>query len=154
MKMSRDQLKLLVKECLIELLNEGLGAVTMSSQPKARQPIIGISEQRRRQKKDYDPRLDTPVNHGRSPTTALKDAIRREAGGNPIMESIFEDTASTTLPAMLAAGDSGGGTAAPRSLAQQELFNGSPEQVFGEETASRWADLAFLDTPGKLKKSA
>lgn len=156
MKMSRDQLKALIKECLLELLSEGLGDVArLPARPEPippKIPIVGMSEQRlrRRVKQDYDPRLDTPIGN-RTPTMALKDAIKREAGGNPIMESIFADTARTTLPSQLAAGDSGGtgGGVAPIGPAQKEKFAGTPEQVFGEETASRWADLAFMNAPAK-----
>ncbi len=152
--MKRSDLKLLVKECLLELLSEGLGDVSAPRRREptsSRMPIAGTTEQRsRRARQDYDPRLDTPVGPGRSPTTALKDAIKREAGGNPIMESIFADTARTTLPQQLAAGDSGGGgQVAPGGPAQQEQFNGDPEQVFGEDVASRWANLAFMDAPSK-----
>ena len=157
MKMSRDQLKALVKECLLELLSEGLGDVSRMPARREpippRMPIAGVSEQRSRARprQDYDPRLDTPIGPGRQPTNALKDAIKREAGGNPIMESIFADTARTTLPAQLQAGDTGGmgGGVAPSGPAQEEKFVGTPEQVFGEETASRWADLAFMDAPAK-----
>lgn len=149
MKVSRDQLKLLVKECLLELLTEGLGNVDVSAGKRVEPRILGTtSEVRTRNRPAFDPRLDTPATAVRSPTTALKDAIKREAGGNPIMESIFADTARTTLPTQMAHGDSGHGAAAG-GLTQQEQFNGSPEQVFGEDTASRWANLAFMDTPAK-----
>lgn len=148
MKMSREQVKALVKECLLELLSEGLGNVSHLAR---RDPvaIAGVAESlNRRNKPQFDPRLDTPVGSGRQPTNALKDAIKRESGGNAIMESIFADTARTTLPAQLAAGDSGS-SVAPQALAQEEKFAGTPEQVFGEETASRWANLAFMDSPSK-----
>lgn len=164
MKMSREQLKALVKECLLELLSEGLGDVTMPARRETqlpRVPIAGRALESRarvpRGKPDFDPRLDTPVGGGRQPTDALKQAIKQNAGGNPIMESIFADTARTTLPAQLAHGDVGSlpqadgsmSTGAPQGPSQQEQFNGSPEQVFGEESASRWASLAFMDSPSK-----
>lgn len=167
MKMSREQLKALVKECLLELLSEGLGDVGSVSRPARREPvpprvpISGVAEGRQRggQRKapEFDPRLDTPIGGGRQPTDALKRAIKQNAGGNPIMESIFADTARTTLPAQLAHGDVGAlpqpdgsmSSGAPQGPAQQEQFNGSPEQVFGEESASRWASLAFMDAPAK-----
>lgn len=147
MKMSRDQLKAIVKECLLEILSEGIGDT--SSLPQRRAPVAGFSESRRRnQKQDYDPRLDTPVGN-RRPTAALENAIKREAGGNPIMESIFADTARTTLPSQMAAGDggpNGGGGGKPQL---QEQFSGEPEEVFGEDVTSRWANLAFMDGPNK-----
>ena len=150
MKMSRQQLKAIVKECLLEILSEGLGDATPISAMSRRPQISGIAEQRRRNaKQDYDPRLDTPI-HGRTATAALRENIKRQAGGNPIMESIFEDTARTTLPSQLAAGDNGGfegGGAGKPQL--QEQFTGEVEDVFGEETASRWANLAFAEGPSK-----
>lgn len=158
MKMSRDQLKALVKECLLEILSEGLGDVSVPARRdpiSPRSAIAGVAESRSRKKPDFDPRLDTPVGPGRTPTAALKEAIKRNAGGNPVMESIFADTARTTLQAQLAHGDtgqlpSGGGSmSAPAGPIQEEKFNGTPEQVFGEETASRWASLAFMDGPSK-----
>ncbi len=152
MKMSRDQLKAIVKECLLEILSEGLGDNSLLSQ--RRSTTTGFVENRvRRPRRDYDPRLDTPVGGGRAPTMALKDAIKREAGGNPIMESIFADTARTTLPSQLAAGDNGpvleGGSGGLGKPVQQEQFNGNPEDVFGDDVASRWANLAFAEPASK-----
>lgn len=167
MKMSREQLKALVKECLLELLSEGLGDVTAPARREPippRVPIAGRATEARarpspsaRRAPEFDPRLDTPLGNGRQPTAALKAAIKQNAGGNPIMESIFADTARTTLPAQLAHGDVGAlpqpdgsvSSGAPQGPSQQEQFNGTPEQVFGEESASRWASLAFMDAPAK-----
>lgn len=133
--MSRDQLKEIVKECLVEILSEGVGNAG-NLLTSRRSPV---TEQRtRRPRQDYDPRLDSPVNGNRQPTSALKDAIKREAGGNPIMESIFADTARTTLPSQMA-GENG----SPGS--QTEQFSGEPDEVFGEEVSSRWANLAFMN---------
>jgi hypothetical protein len=157
MKISRDQLKALVKECLVEILNEGLAGGQPIRTTMPQRPIAGVSEQRSvRRKPAFDPSLDRPVTTGRTPTHHLKEAVKREAGGNPIMEAIFADTARTTLPSMLAVGDSNAmpepGSTGGGGLVQQEQFHGTPEQVFGEETAGRWADLAFAEpTP---KKSA
>lgn len=154
MKMSRDQLKALVKQCLVELLMEGLGDVPVEAPPTRLPPLRpGVAEGRRRpDRRAHDPALDTPVSQGRAPTTALREAVRREAGGNPLMEAIFADTARTTLPSMLSHGDVGTpapGNGSGPSITQQEQFNGRPEEVFGEENAARWADLAFMEGPTK-----
>jgi len=71
----------------------------------------------------------------------MQETIKRESGGNPIMADIFKDTAMTTLPTMQAHGDTGASAGSAPML--QEQFNGNPEDVFGEETAGRWANLAF-----------
>lgn len=152
MKMTRQALKALVKEALVEILQEGLGNHLAVSAPQSRQ---NLGEQRRIQPRPtahsrFNPALDTPVNGSRRPTSALGEAVTREAAGNPIMESIFADTARTTLPTMIANGDSGGqgGSSSPGPT-QQEQFHGAPEEVFGEEVASRWANLAFTDPQAK-----
>lgn len=164
MKMTREQLKAFVKECLLELLSEGLGDVSHLSARResisTRAPISGVVESRNRVRRasDYDPRFDTPVGTGRRPTDALKAAVKENAQGNPVMESIFADTARTTLASQLAHGDigtpspgAGGSGGAPQGPVQQEQFSGSPEQVFGEESVSRWANLAFMDVSANKK---
>lgn len=152
MKMSRNQLKALVKECLIELLSEGLGAGAMiaPSRPQAvdeSRVHNNRSIQARRQRDRFDPALDTPIGK----TAALKNAIKTSAGGNQLMESILADTAATTLQEQFSHGDVNpvpSGASVPVQP-QQEQFAGRPEDVFGEESASKWAALAFMDVPGK-----
>lgn len=157
MKTSREQLKAIVRELLVEVLNEGLGSLQApvgrpSPPAPGRMPIVGVAEQRTvRRKPAFDPRLDTPLAGDRVPTPALRETIKREAGGSALMADILADTAVTTLPTQLAHGDSGTpspGAAPP--LQQVEHFHGAPEEVFGDG-ASRWADLAFMEPK---KKSA
>lgn len=149
MKASREQLKSLVKELLLEVLQEGLGA-----QPVAARPSIPVVERRQR----FDPRLDTPLAGGRRPTASLRETIRREAGGSAVMAAILSDTAETTLPTQLSHGDSMGvpSEGGPRPISrhsapvQQEQFHGDPADIFGAAAEQRadgsslWADLAFM----------
>lgn len=141
-----------MKEILIEILSEGLGNV-----PTRKPQVAGISttESKRRPagRAQFDPRLDTPIGN-RQATDALKEAVRREAGGDPVMASILADTAMTTLPTQLSHGDSMGSGApsfAP-AIGQQEQFHGEVADVFGDAAASRddgmshWADLAFMQS--------
>lgn len=69
------------------------------------------------------------------------------------MESIFADTARTTLAEQLSAGDTDAmpnpGSSGGGNVAFREKINGTPEEVFGEEATSRWANLAFMDVPAK-----
>lgn len=150
MALTRSELKTLIKGLLIEVLTEGLGDMSgVVPRPSATtQGRAQVTEARRR-KPAFDARLDTPVRSGQSDD--LTTAIRRNAGGNPIMEGIFADTASRTLPTLMAndpqLGQSSmpdeGAAPARRGIAQVEQINGTPEDIFGEETAGRWADLAF-----------
>lgn len=169
MKASRDQLKALMKELLLEILSEGLpiaqpGMVRMPVPPSPGRPPIQTERRlgNGRRSPQFDPRLDTPVG-GRTPTDHLKETIRRESGGNPIMADILADTAMTTLPSQLSQGDSMGqpmaGGPMPMSRDhvpnQQEQFHGDPAEIFGmggemrADGSSHWADLAFMGTGKK-----
>lgn len=148
MKTSREQLKALIKELLVEVLAEGLGQQVRPSVGTVGQQAV--SETRRRtsavnhsRPRQFDPNLDTPVVKLKD---HIADAVRREAGGNPLMANILADTARTTLPTMMEHGrqDTGAGQ---HRIVQQEQINGTPEEVFGEEVASKWADLAFAQVP-------
>jgi hypothetical protein len=144
MKTSRVQLKAIIKEIMVEILSEGLGSMAPAASV-SHSRITG--EQRTRPRAAaFDPRLDTPLGSGRA-SASLKEAIKLESGGNPIMADIFADTARTTLPTQLANGDRMG--AAPMGHtphspgAGQEQFSGDPNEVFGE-ASNHWADLAFM----------
>lgn len=165
MALTRSELKLLIKDILVEILSEGLGNVQAAASrpiPPGRAPIQGTMREARqngngRRKPDFDARLDTPMAGGRKPTEMLREQIKANSGGNPVMAAILADTAMTTLPKLV--GDRKLGSAALEEgaaaaqggagIQQVEQINGTPEQVFGEETASRWADLAFA-APKKL----
>lgn len=154
MKTSRDELKGIVRELLLELLSEGLGNAVPRPSATGRPAVPGtVREQRTangRRAPAFDPRLDTPLVGGRQPTAALRETIKRESGGNPLMADLLADTAVTTLPAQLSHGDTGTPSpgAAPSGPSQQEQFHGAPEEVFGD-SASRWADLAFMEPKKK-----
>lgn len=153
MKISRDHLKDLIKECLVEILSEGLGSAgPLLAAASPNRSIRGVSEARAREaharrRPAHDPNLDTPIGKGRI-TSALTDAIRESSGGNQTMAAIFADTARTTLSHQIAAGDKGSGQSNP-SVSQVEQIQGTPEQVFGEDVAAKWANLAFADAGPK-----
>lgn len=158
MKIQRGQLKALIKECLVEILQDGLGSVVADVSHKSVAPQVTLPSNTQRDvlearrlrqhrqsvQKAYDPLLDRPVTAGYVQSQAMKEAIKRESGGNSLMAEIFADTAASTLPTMLQHDRIGGGGPAP--LAQSEQFNGTPEQVFGEEAAARWEKLAFMES--------
>ena len=147
-KLTRTQLKGLVKECLVEILQEGLGVIS----PTRAEPMGEFVRENRQVAKpvSHRPRsasLDTPVSKRALPPSLL-ETIKHEANGNSVMADILADTAMTTLPKMLSSGDSSNSQPSSRVM-QVEHFQGSPEQVFGDEVASRWANLAFMDAPSR-----
>lgn len=132
----------------MELLSEGLG----NSIVQQKEHAVPVVSNRQNQRK-FNPSLDTPIRKNQQ-ASPLNDVIKREAGGNSMMESILHDTANTTLVSQLANGDTGTPLAGMKtSVVQQEQFTGSPEQVFGEDVSSRWASLAFMET-NNVKKTA
>jgi len=157
-KMTRMQLKAIVKECLVEILQEGLGGI---ASPQMTTSInLPMSESRRPQptptkKTQKISPLDMPAypqaqgGNKRSPSPSLAEAIRNEARGNPVMADILADTAMTTLPKMMSSGDLTTESSSRSKITQQEQFAGTPEQVFGEDVTSKWANLAFMDAPSK-----
>ena len=141
MKISKSELKSIVKECLVEILQEGLGSSNFGSTNLKTFPVGRSSFSENARNFPQDNRKASPQ---------LKDAIRREAGGNKIMESIFADTAASTLPKMLNSDSRSAPVQAPGGLVEQVVASTSPEDLFGDEIASKWADLAFMQS--SLKK--
>lgn len=138
MKMSREQLKSLVKECLVELLSEGIDAhrpIVEASRPMGTQSVRQVT-QPRQTRRTYDPALDRPA----SVNPIIREAIKANAGTNKTMASILADTAITTLREQTGADTQSSGAS---QLQQVEHINGTPEEVFGEEVTSRWAHAAF-----------
>jgi hypothetical protein len=130
MKMTRDALKELIKECIVEVLRDGLGARAATGVP--------TTEARRPAQNGPKPKHQSRANQ---PSDIVLEAVRREAGGSSVMTDILTDTAMTTLPQFIASDRGqmvqGGG---PAELA---VASSTPEELFGEENTSRWASLAF-----------
>jgi hypothetical protein len=161
MKISRIALKAVVKECLLELIAELVAG--------GEHPLPVRSERIERRRSPLD--LKSPA-HARSasatvrsvaPAPALREAIARESGGDPIMASIFADTAQTTLPRLIKAGVAAsaspdgmenGGVAVPGDAAARAVAMHAPEQLFGNDVTDKWAHLAFADhKPGSTARA-
>ena len=126
MKVSRNQLKGIVKECLMEILAEGLLSESVPTPKTKRRSAVAALTEAPPKKDKFAAAVDTAV-----------------AGltNDPIMSSIFRDTAMTTLQDQL------GGETNPQASAGTNLINeqSSPDNlddIFGEQSA-RWASLAF-----------
>lgn len=137
MKLSRSDVKALVKECLIEILNEGLGGAVVPQNNRAKMsgglPKEQFSENTRKQPQQKE-----------RPSKQLLEAVKLAACGNNIMESILADTAASTLPKMM---DKDGMKNAHAGFVEQVVAEANPEDLFGEDASARWANLAFMDSP-------
>lgn len=146
MKLSRDALKSIVKECLIEILQEGIGSLHVKEGSRR-----GAAEHHFPERGNSPKKLLTA--NKTAPSAALMQAIKQESGGDSIMQSILADTAVTTLPAMLANSTPGGEALVPLSgqgvgVAEMVVAQASPEDLFGEDAASKWTTLAFMPNSG------
>ena len=126
MKMTRSALKDIVKECLVEIISEGIGNTSSSNlQENRKLKKAKIAEENKRleaHRKKLDTRIENTV-------TSLTS--------NPVMQEILADTAKTTLseqlnhdrkPGMPSVDDPG--------INLGDIFS---------ESSSVWADLAFSD---------
>lgn len=136
MAITKGQLKSIVKECLLEILSEGIGTSSAKEVFESKKQVKNIAPPAKMTKGQP------------APTQFLKEAIKREAGGNPVMADILADTAMTTLPSMLE-NDRSKVVAQPTGVVEKVVAAATPDQLFGEEVASKWASLAFMDPPKK-----
>lgn len=164
MKINRKTLKELVKECLIELLAEGLstdcGARGLSEEIDRSTPSSGVRGQQIRRSQDkrpkFDPSLDRPI----------LEAARAAAGADNVMAGILADTAKTTFTRIghtlqtsegAASGvmDALGGGMPTHGLdaVSQTVADHEPAEMFGDDAVGNWAALAFANSKGPLKGS-
>jgi hypothetical protein len=140
MGITKQQLKSIVKECLVEILSEGINTTKNSIQ------------ETRNSKSFQKPISNQPV-HKRGQNVkysqTLAETIKRESNGNPVMESIFADTAASTLQTMLSENQYAQ-PQVPAGSIEGTVSRSTPEQLFGDDVASKWAELAFSETPKKF----
>ncbi len=157
MKIGKQELKALIKECLVELLAEGLGSNLIESVKAAPRHVTPPTGTRNR---DVEPlpnasRRTLPPQAVRHATldervTPRNTAVTRTVippavqaiTRDPIMAAIFADTAQTTLV------EQARGTM-PGDVASQAAARVAPEQMFDEATIDKWNQAAFrADRPG------
>ena len=146
-RISRDELKSIVKECLVEILSEGLvGSANKISESKAAKvtpPRSGPqsrlpepAEFRRKLAENVRVAPPQPVNHAKTIARVTSD---------PVLAEILADTANTTLVQMIQA-EGRPSMAGPVDSAAMKVSNSDPMDLF--EGAGSWADLAFAPKRG------
>ena len=134
-KLKKSQLKGIVKECLVEILAEGLENSAGSQLREAKvlsSPTARPRKSRARGTSD-NPNFNKAVSKN---VSALTD--------DPMMASLFEDTARGTYQDQLTNESAPGQV----SMAETAAPGADLSQVFGDEAAQNWATLAF-DSPSK-----
>ena len=123
-KMTREKLKGIVKECLVEILAEGLNG---------KSPEAGPSKKKRRAQAAEEKRL---AEHRKKFEYKVEDTVSGLTD-DPIMASIFKDTASTTLQEQYERQG-----AAPSLVDPTQGSGVSLDGLFGN-ASSNWEKLAF-----------
>jgi|ETNvirnome_2_300_1030623.scaffolds.fasta_scaffold00131_12 hypothetical protein len=149
---ARSKLKGIVKECLIEILSEGIG------EHREVQISESVRSESRSQSVNRRAGLDNIVYNKTSqkdeiPNPNFEKNIRettRSMTADPVLSSILADTAMTTLQEQAGAERPGPGgsslpTAASGDVAAVVASKSDPQELFGE-SAQKWADLAFATT--------
>lgn len=167
-KMTKSALKRLVKECLVEILAEGLAdssdalteSVQASAARSARSTSMGLGRRtnldeavrprsasldRKVSNKNFEQNVSQAVNH-------LTD--------DPVMRSILSDTARTTLQAVGNQDPRLGQNTAPSSMVGPQpdmgpTIPGDPAQIFesiSPGSSDKWAQLAFAPPKNHLPR--
>ena len=147
-KLTRANLKMLVKECLVELLAEGLSDNVSVLRESLIRPAASTSSpvSGRRGKFQAEKSLHPPKNPALDATnfdSAVNTAVQGLTN-NPMMADIFADTARTTLQEQLSAGrpGSGGGPVDMTEAFDAPEGDVSNMDVFSD-AAKNWEALAF-----------
>jgi len=145
MSITKNQLKSIVKECLLEILSEGIGQTAL---PVIESAGRNTFKNQRSVTSSASQQHVTKTRPQPSHSYALKEAIKREAGGDRVLADILADTAANSLPVMLES-DRAKGVMHPVGTVERVVAAATPDQLFGDEAASKWAALAFMDTVKK-----
>ncbi len=152
MKLSRDDLKSIVKECLVEILSEGLVGskqqIAESRQVQDRQPLRNqqVTQNPRAAIADKINFLPKAQTQQRPPPRVDKKAISA-ATADPLLQEMLADTAARGTPIVeeTRRGPSHDVMIATQGdAAAKAMLRSDPEDVFGE-SASKWATLAFSE---------
>jgi hypothetical protein len=138
--MNRSDLKEIVKECLIEIMLEGLDKKSVAAAPPKAEDFDRKKKNEIIERSLKKSHLDH-ITHG-APAQQRKPQVNPEvvnafpAGQRDIMQSIFEDTARNTLPKQLSADKN-----PSRAMSDTNVSDIDPMKIF--EGASNWSDIAF-----------
>lgn len=145
-KVSRSMLKSIVKECLVELLAEGLSEGDTSSLNESfKTNSKKISLNSVYKESDFDDSNTSGGSNIINPVFKEKTKqLISQATNDPIMASLLEDTANTTLQEQNGADRPNQFTAKSTDVYSQAVSESDPMEMF-EGSSNNWAALAFSD---------
>ena len=143
MKLTKSSLKALIKECIIEVFEEGIGSSEVSATLKESTKKNLSKPKPRRGSQLRSTALDS-IRFDKKADTVAKNLTQ-----DPVMQSIFSDTAKTTLQEQFAATSNAPTVPAGADRAQLVAAQSNPEDLF--EGSNNWAALAFSENlPGQV----
>lgn len=132
-KVTRKLLKSLVKECLVEILVEGIDS-------NGADTLIEAVERPPGKNPKTDPMIEIQKRRDKLDSVRVNEAVSNLTT-DPIMADILRDTAQTTLQEQTD-GESRG-KFVPSDKASQLAYDNDPMDMF--DGATNWASLAFSD---------
>ena len=143
-KIKKSEIKQIVKECLVEILNEG---IMSKSKKDLKESVILVDDENEEVPQNVYTRPSSPMSHKPMPTQQKRfaESVKNTVSAltsDPIMQSIFSDTASTTLLEQGNAEQNGKPMTPPIDAASRIVQNADPMDLFGGQ-AEKWADIAF-----------
>jgi len=149
-KVSRNVLKGIIKECLIEILAEGIIGDPAPAKVNALESMLSEAPRKKRRKKTRA-KPTNELDNDRF-NSAVSNSVR-SLTDDDVLASIFADTAKTTLQEQIGAEGKGPGLADSASRKMDQL---DPLEVFGNngQGDDYWAKLAFAgNSPGSNNKT-
>ena len=161
MKLDKKLFKSLVKECLVEILAEGLYPQEGDLREKKadlkesiqRSMHTGLGRMNESQQRNVQKNMQTPGSYldkvsfgsGNSEPAAVNDRtvnLISKVTKDPIMSEIFADTAASTLQEQREGNSKTYVPTKPADQAARIVADHDPSDLFGA-SAGKWADLAF-----------
>lgn len=139
--MKRSELKNIVKECLLEILLEGVaGNQTQQVVRESSRGQIAPKQVVSGKKTHLDHIIPNPQKI-QQVENKITQTVKNIVPNDPVMASIFTDTATTTLREQNSAEAGRGMPVKDTGIDPMSLF----------ENAENWAALAFADSPAKRR---
>ena len=136
-KVTRKLLKSLVKECLVEILIEGIDSDGADNLVEA---VERSPENNSKRHRGPDPMIEIQKRRDKLDSVRVNEAVSNLTA-DPIMADIFRDTAQTTLQEQTTGENRG--KFIPTDKASQVAYDSDPMDMF--DGATNWASLAFSD---------
>jgi hypothetical protein len=164
-RMKRKQLKKIIKECLFEILIEGLGTESLlehtqqpaprrvsppsqRSQDPTRNELMAMLMQQKAGNDRFDPSLDTPISQKprQNNTKALVENSISKLTNDPVMSQIFADTAAHAAASGVKMNSTSTASAMQQMNTPQTDIPLDAIASLGGVNPASWSAMAFTDS--------